>query len=236
MYRSTEPACLAAKAAELQGADVAERVLRRLREATFVFGEPPDTPERIRTALRGVPALDLERLGVDSSSPRVRDAFRADWEEARAPNAYALSLEEDGEGSGRAKESEGHRLRYMGRAGRHRARGRLRTRRLSTAGRHHVRPRRRPLLALSRRGGDARHRTPLSEEDAGLVRRSGSDRWDRRRASRARGRGAPGHRREPGARAPPARSRPPPAERRRRRRHPAPRRHAGSRGRSPSVL
>ena len=112
MYRSTEPACLAAKAAELQGADVAERVLRRLREATFVFGEPPDTPERIRTALRGVPALDLERLGVDSSSPRVRDAFRADWEEARAPNAYALSLEEDGEGSGRAKESEGHR-RYV---------------------------------------------------------------------------------------------------------------------------
>ena len=32
MYRSTEPACLAAKAAELQSADVAERVLRRLRE------------------------------------------------------------------------------------------------------------------------------------------------------------------------------------------------------------
>ena len=35
-----------------------------------------------------------------------------DWEEARAPNAYVLSLEEDGEGSGRAKESEGHR-RYV---------------------------------------------------------------------------------------------------------------------------
>jgi len=77
MYRSTEPACLAAKAAELQGADVAERVLRRLREATFVFGEPPDTPERIRTALRGVPALDLGTMLASSQPlPRIRPEDR----------------------------------------------------------------------------------------------------------------------------------------------------------------
>jgi predicted DsbA family dithiol-disulfide isomerase len=112
MYRSTEPACLTAKAAELQGAELAERVLRRLREATFVFGAPPDTAERIRVAVHGVPGLDLERLTADSSSARVRDAFRADWEEARAPNAYVLNLEDEGEGSGRAKESEGH-TRYV---------------------------------------------------------------------------------------------------------------------------
>jgi len=112
MYRSTEPACLAAKAAELQGAEIAERVLRRLREATFVFGGPPDTPDRIRAAVQGVPGLDLERLAADSSSARVRDAFHADWEEARAPNAFVLNLQDEGEGSGRAKESEGH-TRYV---------------------------------------------------------------------------------------------------------------------------
>ena len=112
MYRSTEPACLAAKAAELQGVDVAERVLRRLREATFVFGTPPDTQDRIRAAVRRVPGLDLERLVADSSSAHVRAAFHADWEEARAPNGFVLNLEDEGEGSGRAKESEGH-TRYV---------------------------------------------------------------------------------------------------------------------------
>src|SRR5262249_49523278 len=103
---------LAAKAAELQGAEIAERVLRRLREATFVFGEPPDTPDRIRAAVRGVRGLDLEHLAADASSARVRDAFHADWEEARAPNAFVRDLQEEGEGSGRAKESEGH-TRYV---------------------------------------------------------------------------------------------------------------------------
>src|SRR5262249_29578667 len=39
-------------------------------------------------------------------------AFHADWEEARAPNAFVRDLQEEGEGSGRAKESEGH-TRYV---------------------------------------------------------------------------------------------------------------------------
>ena len=111
MYRSTEPACLAVKAAELQGEAVAARVLRRLREATFVFGEPPDTAGRIQRALSGVTDLDPARLGAEEET-MVRVRFRADWEETRAPAPEVLTLEEEGEGAGRAKHSEGH-WRYV---------------------------------------------------------------------------------------------------------------------------
>jgi protein-disulfide isomerase-like protein with CxxC motif len=110
MYRSTEPACLAVKAAERQ--DVAGAVLRRLREATFVFGEPPDDRPSILAALHGVPGLDLDRLAADWSSDATAAGFRSDWQETRAPNEYVRTLDESGPGAGRAKESEGHR-RYV---------------------------------------------------------------------------------------------------------------------------
>ncbi len=112
MYRSTGPACLAVKAAERQGPEVAARVLRRLREQTFVFGEPPDDLERIAAALGRVPGLDLARLRTEWASPEVDTAFKGDWAETRAPNAYVRGLEEDGEGAGRAKHTEGH-WRYV---------------------------------------------------------------------------------------------------------------------------
>lgn len=112
MYRSTEPACRAVKAAERQGEPVAGAVLRRLREATFVFGDPPDTSERILAAVGGVPGLDPDRLASDLGSDEVEAAFRADWSETRAPNEYVMNLEDEGEGSGRAKQSEGH-WRYV---------------------------------------------------------------------------------------------------------------------------
>ena len=96
----------------MQGDGVAARALRRLREATFVFGEPPDTPARIAHALRGVEGLDLGRVLTDASSDAVRRAFRADWEETRAPDPSVLTLEDEGEGSGRAKHAEGH-WRYV---------------------------------------------------------------------------------------------------------------------------
>jgi len=112
MYRSTEPACLAVKAAALQGDGVADDVLRRLREATFVFAEPPDSLDRILHPCRGVPGLDPGRLARDWASEPVHRAFRSDWEETRSPNAYVLGLEEQGEGAGRAKQTEGH-WRYV---------------------------------------------------------------------------------------------------------------------------
>ena len=108
MYSSTEPAGKAVKAAELQSEDVAGRVLRRLREQTFVFGEPPDTTERILAALRGVPELDLDRLDVDLHSEVAEKSFQEDWDETRRPNQYVLTLEGDWPGIGRAKQTEGH--------------------------------------------------------------------------------------------------------------------------------
>ena len=108
MYSSTEPAGKAVKAAELQSEAVAGRVLRRLREQTFVFGRPPDNTERILDALHGVADLDLDRLDVDLSSEIVEKSFQEDWEETRRPNQHVMTLEGDWPGIGRAKQTEGH--------------------------------------------------------------------------------------------------------------------------------
>lgn len=108
MYRSTEPAGKAVKAAEQQGPDVAARVLRRLREQTFVFGRPPDTTDLILEAVRGVDGLDAARLATELRSEVTEKAFREDWEETRRPNDYVMTLEGDRPGIGRAKQTEGH--------------------------------------------------------------------------------------------------------------------------------
>ncbi|MER6677186.1 DsbA family protein [Streptomyces sp. NPDC000983] len=110
---SSWPASLAAKAAELQGAEVAERVLRRLRESVFVLGEPADTPESALAAARGVPDLDLDRLAADAASVAVLDRVRADHGEARRPVHEVLSV--PGGSSphpGAAKETPDGGLRY----------------------------------------------------------------------------------------------------------------------------
>lgn len=112
MYASTEPACLAVTAAARQGDEVADRVLRRLREATFVLGRPPDDAGRIDAAVRGVDGLDRERLLADLDAAEVRAAFRRDWEATRRPDPEVLELDEDGPGAGNAKHAEGH-WRYV---------------------------------------------------------------------------------------------------------------------------
>jgi thioredoxin family protein len=112
MYRSTEPACVAVEAAAQQGDEIAERVLRRLREATFVFGEPPDTVDRILAAVRRLVGLDVTRLERDMAGDAAWAAFRSDWAETRSPDPSVLTLEDEGEGGGRAKYSEG-RWRYV---------------------------------------------------------------------------------------------------------------------------
>jgi predicted DsbA family dithiol-disulfide isomerase len=89
---SSWPASLVAKAAERQGGDVAERVLRRLRESVFVLGEPADTPALALAAVRGVPGLDRERLAADAASGAVLEAVRADRAEARRPVREVLDL------------------------------------------------------------------------------------------------------------------------------------------------
>ena len=101
------PASLGATAARAQGGPVAERVLRRLRETTFVLGTPADTTTRVLAAVRGVPGLDLARLAADLGSPATRAAVLSDREETRDPCAEVRSLDGPGPHPGRAKEVAG---------------------------------------------------------------------------------------------------------------------------------
>ncbi|MDO0929538.1 DsbA family protein [Streptomyces sp. TG1A-8] len=109
---SSWPSSLVAKAAELQGREVAERVLRRLRETVFVLGEPADTPALALSAAWGLPGLDLERLAADAASAAVRDRVRADRAEARRPVREVLSAPGGSPHPGAAKETADGGYRY----------------------------------------------------------------------------------------------------------------------------
>ncbi|MEU4093691.1 DsbA family protein [Streptomyces sp. NPDC026673] len=108
---SSWPASLTAKAAELQGGDVADAVLRRLRESVFVLGEPADTPALALSAVRGVPGLDPARLSADAASSGVLERVRADRAEARRPLREVLAVRGPSPHPGAAKETGdgGHR-------------------------------------------------------------------------------------------------------------------------------
>ncbi|MFF3565082.1 DsbA family protein [Streptomyces sp. NPDC002574] len=109
---SSWPSSLTAKAAELQGPEVAERVLRRLRETVFVLGEPADTPALALSAAGGVPGLDLERLSADAASAGVLERLRADRAEARRPLPEVLSPAGRSPHPGAAKETGDGGYRY----------------------------------------------------------------------------------------------------------------------------
>ncbi|MFJ2957719.1 DsbA family protein [Streptomyces sp. NPDC087270] len=109
---SSWPSSLVAKAAELQGGDTAEAVLRRLRETVFVLGEPADTAELALAAVRGAPGLDLGRLAADAASPRVLRQVRADRAEARRPVPEVLDPTAGSPHPGVAKETADGSRRY----------------------------------------------------------------------------------------------------------------------------
>ncbi|MFF4245602.1 DsbA family protein [Streptomyces sp. NPDC001822] len=109
---SSWPSSLVAAAAELQGEDVARRVLRRLRESVFVLGDPADTPARAAAAVRGVPGLDTDRLRADAASPGVLARVRADRAEARRPVPEVLSVPSGSPHPGAARETSDGDLRY----------------------------------------------------------------------------------------------------------------------------
>ncbi|GAX49270.1 DsbA family oxidoreductase [Streptomyces olivochromogenes] len=109
---SSWPSSLVAKAAELQGADVAERVLRRLRESVFVLGEPADTPALALSAVRGTPGLDSARLAADAASAAVLERVRADRAEARRPVGEVRSAQGGSPHPGAAKETADGEYRY----------------------------------------------------------------------------------------------------------------------------
>ncbi|MFD7183823.1 DsbA family protein [Streptomyces sp. NPDC056637] len=104
LTRSSWPASLAAKASAEQGADLAEHVLRRLRESTFVLGTPADSYAGVRDVVLGVPGLDLDRLLDGMAAASTWDAVRADRAQTRRPIAQVLELEGTGPHPGRAKE------------------------------------------------------------------------------------------------------------------------------------
>lgn len=105
--------CRAVRAAELQGPEVAGRLLRRLREDWFVFGRPSDSRERLLASARSaaIDGLDVDRLAADLDSPEVEAASRADFEEVRTPNAAALAVTDERMGYGRPVPQRG-RVRY----------------------------------------------------------------------------------------------------------------------------
>ncbi|WRZ78904.1 DsbA family protein [Streptomyces sp. NBC_01022] len=109
---SSWPSSLVAKAAELQGDEVAERVLRRLRETAFVLGEPADTTALALSAARGVPGLDPDRLRSDAASGEVLERVRADRAEARRPVPEVLSVQGGSPHPGAAKETLDGGYRY----------------------------------------------------------------------------------------------------------------------------
>jgi protein-disulfide isomerase-like protein with CxxC motif len=109
---SSHPSGRAVVAARRQGPDVEDRVLRRLREATFVWGDPPDTHERCLTAVAGLSGLDEARFAVDLASEEIAAGYQADVEQARRPNDHVLQLTGDRLGIGDAKESRDGRLRF----------------------------------------------------------------------------------------------------------------------------
>ena len=97
------PASLAAKAAEQQGPAIADAVLDRLRETTFIAGEPADTPERVLDAVRALDGLDINALAHAAASAPIREAVRADWAETRSPCPEVMDIVEPGRHTGRAK-------------------------------------------------------------------------------------------------------------------------------------
>jgi predicted DsbA family dithiol-disulfide isomerase len=98
------PASLVAKAAQSQGVLVAERVLRRLRETTFVEGTPADTIEAALAAVDTVADLDPARLRADALSATVLRSLRVDYAETRTPSAAVDAATLGGPHPGRRKE------------------------------------------------------------------------------------------------------------------------------------
>ncbi len=108
MGTSTDPAGRAVKAALLQGPEIADGVLRRLRESIFIFGIVPDTPETFAAAVGGLEGLDVDRWLAELESEDVAAAYGADWEETRRPNDHVRNLAGERPGIGSVKHSEGH--------------------------------------------------------------------------------------------------------------------------------
>lgn len=82
-FHSTYPANIAFKAAQFQSEELAERFLRRMREAASCEHQFIHKKE-VQAALAESVGLDKDRLLNDIGSGRARDAFKEDLTEARS--------------------------------------------------------------------------------------------------------------------------------------------------------
>ncbi|MGI9612037.1 MAG: DsbA family oxidoreductase [Acidimicrobiales bacterium] len=116
LHRSTagsRASGLTVKAAQLQGEAVVDQVLRRMREATFVDGQPPDTLRRAIEACANIDGLHDEALAAAAHSDDVADAYQRDLDETRTPNDDVLRLEGERPGIGKAREAKDGRMRFV---------------------------------------------------------------------------------------------------------------------------
>lgn len=97
-----------ARAVQRQGPEVAERVLRRIRESVFVDGAPADDLERTIAAAAGVPGFDPGRLVADLADPEEQAGFQAEWEEVRRPTEEVRNVADKRPGRGAAQKQDGH--------------------------------------------------------------------------------------------------------------------------------
>jgi putative protein-disulfide isomerase len=97
---SSHPACIAVKAAQLQGDALGTAYLRRVQEAFFTARGAVDDRATLEKLARHVPGLDGARFAADLDGPAAA-AFEEDFELARRPVPEARDT----------KETEG-RMRY----------------------------------------------------------------------------------------------------------------------------
>jgi putative protein-disulfide isomerase len=80
---STWPACIAVKAAQLQGETVGEAYLRRMRRAALTERKVISNPPVYEALAREIPGLDHNRFHADLADGSARRAFEADLAECR---------------------------------------------------------------------------------------------------------------------------------------------------------
>ncbi|MDD5434342.1 MAG: DsbA family protein [Nitrospira sp.] len=82
---SSHPACIAVKAAGLQGADFEDAYLRRVREGFLTEKRQLDNKEALLKLSGEIPGISIDRLRMDIDSDAAKQAFQEDWEAARNP-------------------------------------------------------------------------------------------------------------------------------------------------------
>ncbi|MDH4228980.1 MAG: DsbA family protein [Nitrospirota bacterium] len=98
---SSYPACIAVKAAGLQGAGFEAAYLRRVREAFFTECRPVDSRDALLALAREVTGLDLERFAVEVDGPLARENFAADLVATRTPVPGARDVKTEPDGARR---------------------------------------------------------------------------------------------------------------------------------------